>query len=127
MGKALHLLCFTCLRTFISCHSYLDIFFPVKELHSPGFVILANQTSSNQHVCSVKFCTGSISATENTMDVWFWGVQYFLKLYYIVRVRGEVQRLILQCLGDSFQTTLIIIGDCCGFAFYAVFVFVVLF
>lgn len=61
------------------------------------------------------------------MDVWFWGVQYFLKLYYIVGVRGEVQRLILQCLGDSFQTTLIIIGDCCGFAFYAVFVFVVLF
>lgn len=111
MGKALHLLCFTFLRTLISCHSCLDIFFPINELHSLGFVILANQTSSSQHVCSVKFCTGSVSATGNTVDMWFWGVQYFLQLCYIVKVRGEVQRFILQCLGDSFQATLSIVEE----------------
>lgn len=105
MGKALHLLCFTCLRTFNSCHSCLDIFFSIKDVHSLAFVILANQTSSRQHVCSVKFCTGSVSATGNTTDMWFGGVQFFLKVCCIVKVKGEVQRFILLCLGDSFQTT----------------------
>lgn len=49
--------------------SPLDIFFPVKELYVLGFIVLDNQTSSKQHVCSLQFCTDSVSATANTMGV----------------------------------------------------------
>lgn len=40
------------------------------------------------------------------MDMWFWGVRHFLKMRCIVKVRGEVQRFIFQCLSENFQATL---------------------
>lgn len=82
-----YLLSFTCLGSVISCHYCLDIFFPVKELHILSFVILGNQTSSSQHVRSLKFCTGSVSAIENTMGAGFWCVQYILKPCYTDTMR----------------------------------------
>lgn len=88
---ALPLLSFTCLWNSISCLSCLDVLFPVGELHILCFVILTNQASPSQHVCSLSLYSGCVSAIENTMAAGFSWVQGFLKPCYMDRAMGAAE------------------------------------